>query len=781
MSDLTLVAPGGVARKDITTEEDIAEIQQIAGNALQVANTTEIYLGTRVPTGRTINGKTLDNDVTLTSDDLNTYDKATIDQKISAVEAGGYNPVRVNGKLLNQDITLTAGDIGTYTSTQIDTKVANLVPNSLTINGLQLNQNLTLTAADFGAYTSTQVDTIAAGLVPTSRTINGKNLGGDVTLSAGDVGAYTKAEAVPRTFSINGQPMTGSSLTITASDFNGYTRPEVDTLLQQYIPLNNDWGLGNLSPLVLSEGLLSDAVTGAGFYGYDTVTDPEDSSVSSLTDAPTGSTTGQLIALSSGDTTNASPALVFPQDATKMKYRRINADNTPTAWFDLYSTENKPTLAELGAFGDANLPTGREGDGVFITATGTKVLSPEKIVQDSRIVNSDAGLAADKLQIFSFGDIFAKWDRVGMTSYNGTTNEQLAWSYNSGTGVVSCTQNTAGLTGFVSPGRYDKWSLEAKVASTDGDDDVIGLALAVVQQVGHTFVLSAVRSPGGVGSQTWAVMLSDITATTCTNTFVTNKTAQIKWGNGAYGATPEAAGYVTNTAGEGWSGFPAGAQIRAVRNGSTITLDTSDLGSTAYVAGAQIVLDLTQPALAMFNNRSPYGYIAWSQNSSTFTNLSGSLSENRIYDARNGNVWSYSGSAWSLVSGVTLFDELSIGRIYANPRTKKQFFLDSKTVIKDISPAISPATVAVTGIRTDGDSGLIEQWGTLTATAAGEHIITLASPFPNAMFQVQATLTYNGNPGYASAKVIDKTSFMIFFAGGTDGSYAGAQWRVIGN
>lgn len=780
MSDLTLVAPGGVQRKDITTEDDIAAIQGIAANALEVANETEEYLGTRVPIGRMINGKTLDKDLILTGDDLNTYDKATIDQKIAAVQAGGYNPVRVNGKLLDKDITLTAGDIGTYTSTQIDTKVANLVPNSLTINGQQLNKNLTLTAADLGAYTSGQVDTIVAGLVPTSRTINGKNLGGNVTLVAGDVGAYTKAEAVPRTFSINGKQMTGDSMTISASDFNGYTRPEIDALLQTYIPVDNDWGLGNLNPLVLSDGTLSAGVTGAGFYGYDKITDSEDGSVHALTDAP--STTGSLIALSSGKTVNASPALAFPQDVTKLRYRRVKADNTETAWFDLYSTENKPTLTELGAFDDANVPAGREGDVLFVDATGSKKMSPEQVVQDARIVNSDVTLTAEKATILSAGDIFAKWGRVGLTNANGV-DETQSWSYNATTGAIQCTRNTAALTGFVSPGRFDNWSLEAQMSSTDGDDDSVGLILAVTQDATNKYILAACRSPGGVGDQTWGVKVftQNAAGTAQSVADITNKTSLVKWGNGNYGANATAAGYVTNTAGQGWSGFPQGCRIKASRVGSTITLDTSDLNSNTYISGATITLDLTTAALAKFNDKSSYGYFSWSQNATTFTTLASSSGDNKIYDARDGSVWSYSGSAWSLTAGASVFTDLEIGRIYSNPRTKKQFFLESKTRIKDISPAISLATVAVTGIRTDGDSGLIEQWGSITSTAAGEHIVTLPSPFPNAMFQVQATLTYNGNPGYASAKVIDKTSFMVFFAGGTDGSYAGAAWRVLGN
>jgi len=786
MSDLTLVAPGGVERKDITTEEDIAAIQQIADNALNVANTTERYLGTRVPVGRMVNGKTLDDDVVITADDLDTYDKTTIDQKIAAVEAGGYNPVRVNGKLLDKDITLTPGDIGTYSSSEIDTKVQGFVPNTVTINGQQLNKNLTLTAADLGAYTSGQVDTLLQGYVPTTRKVNGKQLYQDITLVAGDVGAYTKAEAVPRTYTINDIPMTGTGLTLDASAFNTYTKTEIDAKVNGFLSINNAAGLGMTNIPYLTDGTIqvqtvNDSPIGAGFYGYKAGTD-SGGAATSVADRPTGSNVGQLMTIPSGPTGKAA-TLAFPSDQTKLMYQRPSADGTTvTPWIPIYSTENKPTLTELGAFDDANVPAGREGDVLFVDATGSKKMSPEQVVQDARIVNSDVTLAAEKATILTAGDIFAKWGRVGLTNASGV-DETQSWTFNATTGLIQCTRNTSGLTGFISPGRFDNWSLEAQMSSTDGDDDSVGLILAVTQDATNKYILATCRSPGGVGDQTWGVKVftQNAAGTAQSVADITNKTSLVKWGNGNYGANAAAAGYVTNTAGQGWSGFPQGCLIKASRVGSTITLDTSDLNSNTYIAGATITLDLTTAALAKFNDKSSYGYFSWSQNATTFTTLASSSGDNKIYDARDGSVWSYNGTAWSLTAGASVFVDLEIGRIYSNPRTKKQFFLESKTRIKDISPAISPATVAVTGIRTDGDSGLIEQWGSITSTAAGEHIVTLPSPFPNAMFQVQATLTYNGNPGYASAKVIDKTSFMVFFAGGTDGSYAGAAWRVIGN
>lgn len=100
-----------------------------------------------VPTFRTINGQSLNNDISLTA---NNVGAVPIDRTI-------------NGQALTSNITLTVENIGA-------------VPTSRTINGQALNSNINLTASNVGA-------------VPTDRTINNQSLNSNITLNPGHIGA----------------------------------------------------------------------------------------------------------------------------------------------------------------------------------------------------------------------------------------------------------------------------------------------------------------------------------------------------------------------------------------------------------------------------------------------------------------------------------------------------------------------------------------------------------------------------------------------------------------
>ncbi|KHT40189.1 phage tail protein, partial [Pectobacterium brasiliense] len=103
--------------------------------------------------------------------------KAVNDNANSRVPSGRT----VNGKALSADIALIAGDVGAYTKAETDTRVATAT-----------------TAANNAATAAANANTNANGRVPSGRTVNGKALSADITLNAGDVGAYTKAETDTR-------------------------------------------------------------------------------------------------------------------------------------------------------------------------------------------------------------------------------------------------------------------------------------------------------------------------------------------------------------------------------------------------------------------------------------------------------------------------------------------------------------------------------------------------------------------------------------------------------
>ena len=178
-----------------------------------------------VPTSRTVNGKALSQNISLTADDVGARPETWTP---TAADVGAVPTSRtVNGKALTANITLTAADVSA-------------VPTNRTVNGQPLSQNITLDATDVGAlpltggtltgnlngkyFTGTWLQTTAVteytsssykgvaildgsgwvyyrtlahfladiGAVPTSRTINGQALSANVTLNATDVGAATE-------------------------------------------------------------------------------------------------------------------------------------------------------------------------------------------------------------------------------------------------------------------------------------------------------------------------------------------------------------------------------------------------------------------------------------------------------------------------------------------------------------------------------------------------------------------------------------------------------------
>lgn len=86
----------------------------------------------------------------------------------------------INGKALTANISLSAANVGAYTKSEVDTR----------LNAKFDKSNLTSSLGTSTAHAMTQkgVNDAIAGRVPTSRTINGKPLTSNISLTAADVG-----------------------------------------------------------------------------------------------------------------------------------------------------------------------------------------------------------------------------------------------------------------------------------------------------------------------------------------------------------------------------------------------------------------------------------------------------------------------------------------------------------------------------------------------------------------------------------------------------------------
>ncbi|WP_226893088.1 gp53-like domain-containing protein [Pectobacterium aquaticum] len=194
-ADITLGAGDVGAYTKAETDAKVSTATTAASNAATAAASANTNANGRVPSGRTVNGKPLSADITLGAGDVGAYTKAETDTKVSAATTAASNAATaaasantnangrvpsgrtVNGKALSEDIALGAADVGAYTKAETDTKVS-----------------AATTAASNAATAAASANTNAESRVPAGRKVNGKALTADIALGAGDVDAYTKAQ-----------------------------------------------------------------------------------------------------------------------------------------------------------------------------------------------------------------------------------------------------------------------------------------------------------------------------------------------------------------------------------------------------------------------------------------------------------------------------------------------------------------------------------------------------------------------------------------------------------
>ncbi|WPO93726.1 hypothetical protein SFA32_12175 [Buttiauxella sp. HR94] len=168
----------------------------------------------------------------------------------AASDLAGYVPITrtINGKVLNANITLSASDIGdVYSKTQADNKY---IPKIFQLNGHALSgTSLNLVAADIlDVYSQTQVNT---NFVSKLQTVNGVALSGNITLTAAQLTdmaslSYSNSTFVPKTFLINNKPLSGTNIQLVAADITDvYSRNQANDLFALRITTVNGYALSS--------------------------------------------------------------------------------------------------------------------------------------------------------------------------------------------------------------------------------------------------------------------------------------------------------------------------------------------------------------------------------------------------------------------------------------------------------------------------------------------------------------------------------------------------------
>ena len=342
---------------------------------------------------------------------------------------------------------------------------------------------------------------------------------------------------------------------------------------------------------------------------------------------------------------------------------------------------------------------GLAGQVPYVKDDNTSTIEPGYVLHTGQFVSNDVELAAAKTRMVDQATIFNTWTRFSHVSTNeaqpAIPDETASWSYLNG--VITSTVNSQSYIGFISSDRYQSYTHEVRLSSTATDDDAIGVILAWYKDPvkGREYTLSAIRSPGGLALlPEWNVSTWDIVYNFSRSDawVVSSGTLSVKWGNGAYGADPAAAGYTTNLPLGGWADFGAvGTKVKVIRDGDIFTAETTDLGTDTYIPGSLLTVDLTSdPRLEKFRGAAPIGYSCASQPASSFTVLELTDPKAAIYDVRDGSIWRYTATTdWVMSATDTIVSDIGIGRFLLDSYTKNVYFVQPEGVV-----AVSRGTAA---------------------------------------------------------------------------------------
>ena len=303
---------------------------------------------------------------------------------------------------------------------------------------------------------------------------------------------------------------------------------------------------------------------------------------------------------------------------------------------------------------------GNDGEVYFVSGNSSKVIKPAYTLYKANIIDTDKDLLEAIDTVPDFSEIFNSWKRF---SHDRTTNqpaslsETNAWRLDSLNNRIICTVNSVTYIGFISKDKYDVYTHEVTVKSTDSDDDRIGVVVAfATDSNGIEHTISALREMEG--PNTWYLIYDYLKSTSKT-----------------IGSM-----IIPGDIKKGWSSYPNGSLIRVERNGDIITVYASPFNTNIISPSSKITLDLSSdPKYDIFKGPCAYGYSCMSQNSSTFADIKfNSGFSDAIYDILNNKTYIFQNGKVSISPDRTVYTDIGIGKFVFNDRTKKLFYINGK-------------------------------------------------------------------------------------------------------
>lgn len=304
---------------------------------------------------------------------------------------------------------------------------------------------------------------------------------------------------------------------------------------------------------------------------------------------------------------------------------------------------------------------------------------PRSIMKAASIVESDEELELLKGKKEQFSEVFNTWQRIsrGGPTFTDTylPAEINSWRYLPESDTIANPLNSASVIGFISPEKFDEYTLDTQMSSNQADDDFIGVILAHATDPvdGQTHILTAFRGGNGLSP---FVVDKDYYDFNARRYNVAKVLEGLTWCNGKVAALNG-----INGGNGSWINAGIGCRMIVSRQGDLITLQTSQFNSDVIHDPATITIDLAaDPQLEVFRGPQSYGYCAMSQPNATWVVTRRPELRDTIIDIRDWTKWDWIDEAW-VKSDTTKAAAVSQGLLHlnwlhANNTTGKFFYLD---------------------------------------------------------------------------------------------------------
>lgn len=410
------------------------------------------------------------------------------------------------------------------------------------------------------------------------------------------------------------------------------------------------------------------------------------------------------------------------------------------------------------------------GDNLNEYNTGDQVEIGQFITNDTELTSAQSRGSASQEDIFSkfkrYSHGGSPTNPTGVESNNTVPGQPLqtnSWAYDTGTNQVTSTFNSGSAIGLVSIDKFDSYIHTLTIGSDDTlDNDVIGIVIAFVEDPddlvpNHAFGLDP-------ADFNWPINVTDalipnqhsLILLRSRNGGLDNAivydyqklTQKVIYNGRGIGGL-----YETNNF---WNGNTA--DLSAVRVGDDITTMTSQLsdapGGKGDLGFAHTFSLNSDPVLLKFRGKQSYGYMSQSQAGSFYSDINFSGSNNVIYDLRNGDVYVFGSSGYTLDPSRDFFNEIGVRRILYNPYEFKLLYVAVDLTIYTLasrSSNILPSDINKRLPFQDQSSVAIDWQNDI----APESTLTYAELFGNnPMFTIQIN---NGDNTYSGLKEFGET------------------------